>query len=320
MKKKNVLPIFVTANLIATVLFLTIACQGTENLINRALEFEVDTTKVTIGDTIHFTISAHGMEDRIAVFPDLASTESMEIRAKTFLGTMQNASFMDFTLVFWDTGTFYIPEYSVSILNPDSMLIYDLKTDSIEVTVLSTVTGSENRDLKPLKDPIPLKIPISLVKVFLWILFIVLIIVFVLLFRKRTKTNQVEINPMQPYPSGYEVAINKLKQLKADSNVKDKQFYVRLSYILREFIENQWYLRALEMTTNEIEGNKMIIRSSESDYHNIHALLVKADLIKFAKARASGSIRTRDLKFITDFIGQFKPNETGESVGSDSKI
>jgi hypothetical protein len=275
---------------------------------------------VTIGDTLHFTVSAHGLEDRIAVFPDLASTESMEIRAKAFLSKKLSFSVMDFTLVFWDTGTFYIPEYSVSILNPDSMLIYDLKTDSIEITVLSTVAGSENRDLKPLKDPIPLRIPVSLVTVFLWILLIMLIIAFVLLLRKRTKTDQVQINPMQPYLSGYDVAIKKLNRLKTDSNTTGKQFYVHLSYILREFIENQWYLRALEMTTDEIGDNKMTIRCSESDYHNIHTFLVKADLIKFAKAKASKSICAKDLKLISDFIGQYKPIGIGESVESDSKI
>jgi hypothetical protein len=147
-----------------------------------------------------------------------------------------------------------------------------------------------------------------------------LLIAFVLLLRRRTKTDQDQIKPMQPYPSGYEVAIKKLSQLRADSAVTDKQFYVRLSYILREFIENQWYLRALEMTTDEIEDNKWNIRCSESDYRKIHAFLVRADLIKFAKAKASESVRTNNLKLITNFIRQYKPVETSEPVSFYSKI
>ena len=81
--------------------------------------------------------------------------------------------------------------------------------------------------------------------------------------------------------SPYEIAKNRLLHL--DTNGFSKDFYSELSHITRQFVEKSCYIRALEMTTEEISENENIFNMNDDIFSEWVNLLQKADLIKFAK-------------------------------------
>tara|TARA_B100001989_G_C24319141_1_gene354288 strand:- start:258 stop:641 length:384 start_codon:yes stop_codon:yes gene_type:complete len=102
----------------------------------------------------------------------------------------------------------------------------------------------------------------------------------VFIWTKRKSSTQI-ISSGKNQISPYELASNRLLQL--DANGFSKEFYSELSHITRQFVEKSCYIRALEMTTEEISENENIFRMNDDIFYEWVSLLQKADLSKFAK-------------------------------------
>ena len=115
------------------------------------------------------------------------------------------------------------------------------------------------------------------VKIILMLFFISLMI---FIWTKRKPSAHIlgsgknQISPQQ-------FANNRLLHL--DTNGFSKEFYSDLSHITRQFVEKSFYIRALEMTTEEISENKNIFKMNDDIFSQWVRLLQKADLIKYAK-------------------------------------
>ena len=62
-----------------------------------------------------------------------------------------------------------------------------------------------------------------------------------------------------------------------------KEFYARLSHILREYTENSLYIRALEMTTGEIQNHLTNFPYNDDQIQDYINILSGADMAKYAK-------------------------------------
>jgi hypothetical protein len=81
--------------------------------------------------------------------------------------------------------------------------------------------------------------------------------------------------------------LDKLKAQKLWQQNQLKDYYSRLTYIIRAYIENQFSVLALEKTTAEIIGEIKIEKLDKFiDMRQLEQLLRLADLIKFAKGEA----------------------------------
>ena len=84
-----------------------------------------------------------------------------------------------------------------------------------------------------------------------------------------------------------------------------KEFYTELSYITREFVEYTTYIRALEMTTEEIIQNKELFLFDKQNFNNWITLLSKADMVKYAKENVEYSEMVVDKNKVMKFIDNF---------------
>ena len=91
--------------------------------------------------------------------------------------------------------------------------------------------------------------------------------------------NQEPIDSLIKSPSV--IAMDRLSKLSYKGFYKE--FYTELSHISREFIESTRYIRALEMTTEDIIKNKDLFLIEEKKFDNWVALLFKADMVKYAR-------------------------------------
>lgn len=290
---------------ILLLLVIFIGCQTDDISSSLTIQTDIDTTVARIGDVLNLTISSQNAGDRIVVFPDIQETESMEIRDKTILTKRQKPYQVNFQIVFWDTGSFTIPEYSVEILKADSTKDIIINTDAIDIKIISMLTGVEDTNLRPIKDPIALKKPINWYRWTLAVILFLLLLSLVILWRKRIIIRPLEKIEVSEFQSAKEIAIARLKELKKLISKDNKIFYLQTSFILREFIENQYYVRALEMTTNEISEFQSVYDLQKDDFESLINLLNRADLAKFAKFEFTVHDRENDYKWMLDFISNF---------------
>lgn len=286
-------------------ILLFIGCESDYPSESLQIQTDIDTTIARIGDVLNFSIISQNAGERIVVFPDIQETESMEVRNKTVLTKRNNPYKVNFQIVFWDTGRFTIPEYSVEIFKVDSTKDIIIDTDSIDIKVISMLTGVEDTNLRPIKDPIAMKKPINWYRWTLAVILFSLLFSLLQLWRKRIRKDPLEKIEVSEYKSAKDISMARLSKLKKIINSDNKIFYFQMSFILREFIENQYYVRALEMTTNEIsefESNYML---KNDDFNNLINLLNRADLAKFAKYEFTIQDREIDYQWMLNFISTF---------------
>jgi hypothetical protein len=100
--------------------------------------------------------------------------------------------------------------------------------------------------------------------------------------RKKRSKELVRI-----FKPAYEIAYERLQALIKDDLIaagKIKEFYERISDILRHYIEHRFDLRAPERTTEEFLGELRFANVlSASDKKSLEEFLMHCDLVKFAK-------------------------------------
>ena len=283
-------------------LIIFVGCQRNDITATFNIQTDIDTTVAKIGDVLNLNIISHNAGDRIVVFPDIQETVSMEIRDKTILTKWKRPYQVNFQIVFWDTGTFQISSYPVEFLKADSTNDLIIETDPIDIKIISMLTGAEDINLRPIKDPVALKKPINWYRWTLAVILFLLLLSLLILWRKRIKKELLKKIEVSEYQSAKDIAIARLNDLQKSIQSKNKIFYSQSSFIIREFIENQYYIRALEMATGEISKFEPEYNLEKNDFNSLINLLDRADLAKFAKYEFTIQDREEDYKWMLSFI------------------
>lgn len=190
--------------------------------------------------------------------------------------------------VFDGTDTIYSNSFGLKVTSPqlsDSTLAYLEKinkgeTDSIDFEQLQL------HDIKPVQ-----KAPFVWTD-YLWILWIVLgvmllialvgLIIWLVLKKKR---KGYFFTPPVVLPAHVRAIreLDKLKEEKIWQQGREKEFYSKLTDILRNYLEEREGINAMEMTSGEILNEVRKLLEVDSVYNNLKQILSTADLVKFAK-------------------------------------
>lgn len=182
-------------------------------------------------------------------------------------------------------------------------------------------TKIEIKDIKPNQKE-PFKIS-EIMPIIIWVLIgIVLIIASyfgIKIWKKYRKTNIKElfIKPKQKLPA-HVIAINSFEELRLKrlyENGKVKEYFSEISDILRQYLDNRYNIRALEMTTDEIfmEIKEKAIINDES-FSLLEYILKYSDLVKFAKYIPDSFVSNKCLKDSFEFVNQTKLIESMEQI------
>lgn len=135
--------------------------------------------------------------------------------------------------------------------------------------------------------------------------FIVLIIAAIVMRSKKSQTRIL---------SPWEVARNALADLKKELTVNDETFFVRLSDILRQYIEKRFALPATEKTSEEfiqqLRNDSML---TEKQRLALERFLGTADMVKFAKMNSDEKQKNECLTMADSFVDETIP-QTLESA------
>ena len=120
------------------------------------------------------------------------------------------------------------------------------------------------------------------------------------------------------------LALQKLEELKGKKlwqNDQLKEYYSNLSFIVREYIENRFQLRALELTTDEINSLvKGVSEIEKTEKEKLSELLNLADMAKFAKQKPIAVENEEALKNAFVFVERTAIKEEPETIEAKAEV
>ncbi len=246
--------------------------------------------QTTIGEPIKYSLYVNHPDSNLIQFPRWKFDNSMELRS-LLTKYQNNSSIAELEIVFWDTGSIAIPELNLNILNKDSLLLHSMASEQITIDILSIKEKNPDlidisNDILPIKEPVPVNSRRSFSRFIQIILLFFILLSIILLWKKRLKTPKIDDMPSFKTENSVFIAKKKLEDLKSSDLAKKSQkkdFYIKLSFIIREYIENSFFIRTLEMSTNELEQNRSIFPFDEGLINNLIKILSMSDLVKYAK-------------------------------------
>ena len=284
------------------------ACIDEKQNTSIALSVEIDTLQTTIGYPISYRLNVSHPDTNLIDFPNLRFKDNLQLQNSSFSPNRNNFE-ANLELVFWDTGYIVIPEIEINILNLDSVKLYSINSDSIIVEVVSV--KEKNMNLSPGSDGIlPIKGPVKVQTyedLYLALKIITLAIIaygIISLWKKRSK-KELEKVDRSNYIMPTNIALmklEKLKQFELSSEISKKDFFVKISLILRDYIENSFFIRALEMTTEDISDNHDLFPFDSDLVTELTSILQRADMVKYAREKKDREQCMKYLKRSISFV------------------
>ena len=307
-------PLFIAAVLLA-------ACSQDYTGTSVQMTVELDTTYTTIGSPISYLITVQLPQDKIVKFPEWELEDPLEIRSSEFLTSgLENIG--RYEIVFWDTGKVVIPGIAITILNMDSSFAYDMTADTMFMEVVSITEQDPSfkqsgGGIMPIKDPVPVRIPLPWQTIILSILLLGILIAIGLIWKKRLKAD-VSYEERPEYLKEPDIiALEKLDNLDQSGLLEKgeiKEFYAQLSLILREYTENSLYIRTLEMTTEEIRQNRPAFPYTDDQIASYFKILSGADMAKYAKHIAALDQCSQDMVLSRNIVKETIPYWKFDSI------
>ncbi len=285
------------------------------------VESAVDTSNITIGDRIHYSIIIDHIEGLRVEKPGAGiNLGQFEIKDyKIHDPQHENGRVIqkfEYTISVFDTGSFTIPSFPVAYFPNDSTDYRIIEASPIRIYVRSVITDDkrELRDIKP-----PLSIPFD----YAWWLSLAAIVLLLgagawfgyKCYQKRKEAGYLFRPPPPPRPA-HEIALESLKALlerKLPEQGAIKEYYSEISGILRRYLEGRFFVQALEETSNEILAEMKQQEVDEENFKRLESVLKLADLVKFAKfipgATEHTAIAGDTERFIEETKIEFDPAE-----------
>ena len=196
---------------------------------------------------------------------------------------------------------FLFPKQEIKIYNADSTLYGTFKTDPVFITIGSLLAGDNTSSLKPIKPPVPVSRKPDVKRLAAAIIIFLLLVGIYWIWRQREITRKTSVETKYYIPPDRK-ALDQLAALKKNQDRDGKEWYTELSWVLREYIENSFYIRALEMTTSEIARHRHLLPLDESLVQDFIRLLQKADQVKYAKALPDKQQMNADIETAMLFV------------------
>ena len=302
------------------ILFLmaTFALLGGLKAQNVEVEGKVNDTKVQVGKPFTLDLSLKVPYGWFVEWNDFAIdtlSEQLDIIKRSEVERTADADSnvivkQQLTLMTFDTGQVQVPpvalKYARSFDDPNRLKAY---TDPINL-YSTTMAVDTTMAYKPIVEPIAA--PVQMKEVFPWILAVLLVALAIFgiwYWHKHRKTkvdadgNIVRGPTIPPYDKAVGDLEN-LRQQKLWQSGKVKEYFSTLTDIAREYIEGQFGVNAVEMTTDDILEEVKPLHFSKETYNKLKETMEVADLVKFAKYSSSNLESENAMNSMTDFVNE----------------
>jgi hypothetical protein len=267
---------------------------------------------VMIGEQTRYRITVESADDvqiGLPVYSDTLSREIEILQASDIDTTYRDGRRVisqEYLVTSFDPGWNTVPPQPVTFRTAGfADTVY---TTALLLTVLAPDVDPA-QPIKPIKPPV--NTPLSLAEILPWLLYgygaILVIAAMALLawyyFRKKKDPEYFAAVPAEP---AHLVAFRDLQKLEKDELPKRgmiKEYYTRLTEIIRVYITRQFDIHAMERTTSEILGEFAVRNTGDRELTGmLEGLLMLADLVKFAKEDPSHEENVMHLRNAMNFV------------------
>ena len=283
---------------------------------------ELDTALVSLGDRMVFTVRVEHDPAAVVVWPDPLGLGSVEVLSAEMIPPAseggRSITGARFTLAAFELGDLELASFEIRVEAPDGSST-TLSTDPFLITVQS-VGLDEGGDIRAIRGP--LGIPLGVIYVLPWILLLALLVG--LGYWLWVKRRPVEASPRRsvviprfPREDAYE-ALARLEASDLLERGEIKEYHILASEIIRTYVEGQFSVYALEMTTGEVVEALRGVRVPEDDVRAFEEFANRCDLVKFAKLWPAPDACWDSLEAARAFVDQTRPRQDhlDEGVGS----
>ncbi len=290
----------------------------------------IDKDTIFIGDQMKMRLEILTNGKTKVSWPEFKESivKGIEILDKTAIDTVSNKDgslsyIQDFTLTSFDTGFYEIKGLNFSCMDQVDTLFYKTISNPLFIRV-NTVEVDTTQAFKPIKGPISQGYTFGEFIPYIggFILLVVAIILIYYFFFRKKKEGPILARSRPKIPA-HILALNQLDSLKDKElwqESKFKEYYTELTDIFRNYIEAQYNIDALEMTSDEIrDAIKPFKEIEEQLKSKVSNTLSIADLVKFAKMQPMPEDNINSLTIITEFVKDTSRKKAQAEVAEEEK-
>ena len=312
--------------LILIILFIGVKTS----IMSQKLVTSIDSTSIFIGEEITYKLEVHSDTLNLIKFPESKSFIPMEVLktydSDTIISNEKYIISKKYSLTNFDAASYILPKQKVVF--GDTTLYSNSK--KIEVKLVEVDTSKQRLyEIKPNIEMSKLDIFLtranSFANDYMSILILILIFILFSIYRNKIFKNKKFKYEKSPYQKAKD-EINLIAKSEYTAAQNAKEYYSKLSFIIRNFLEIKVFDHSLESTTDELLYELKRIKSkgelnlASSTLNNLQKVLQTADLVKFAKYQPDEDIAKKDTEVINitvDEINNILPEPTIEELKKD---
>ncbi len=281
----------------------------------------IDSTLIMIGDQARLTFQIGQDADKTVMFPiieeELIKFIEVVERSKpdtTDLGQNRIEISQTYTITSFEDSLYYIPPFAF-VSGTDTSWSPSLSLGVVQPFEIDTTNAIT--DIKGIYDA-----PINWGKILrialIVLLAIALCVLVYYLYQKHKPAAKGQQELSEPVRPAHEVAIEELERIKTEKiwqqHGREKVYYTQLTDTLRQYIDSTYYIGSMEMTSEEIlEFLRPEFREDKVCFDSLKKILNLADLVKFAKWRATPDEHEMCLNNAFKFVKETMPTEQVET-------
>ncbi|GAA4301693.1 hypothetical protein [Compostibacter hankyongensis] len=280
----------------------------------------IDSSHILIGQQFRLLLEGQADASRggfsWATVPDTFNHLMVVDRGKidTLTNGAQQTYRQAIVLTGFDSGRWQVPALSFGWKAAGGSTPPDtLHTSPLQVMV-NTVPVDTTQPFRPIKDV--RRVPVNLIDFwYIPAILLALLIAFFVWRRYRGRKKPLQERPAAPPPPPYETALKALHELEAEKLWQAgevKTYYIRLTDILRIYMERQFRIPAMELTTDEVLQQIKKVTQLSQRRETLQYILQTADLAKFAKLQPMQEEHERCMKSAYQLLEWTKPKEEEE--------
>jgi hypothetical protein len=276
-----------------------------------------DTTVMLIGDQTGFTVTATMPSDVRADLSTVTDTLTGKIivlrrdprdTVSSPDGTMTITD--HYLITSFDTGTYRIPPFYAELTEGDSVLRY-YSDDALLEVLRPDITPSDTTDV--IFDIVPPRgAPVTFAEILPWLVIAIIAAVVLYLLARFLPRNPLRrfVRPPAPPEPAHVIALRELQALHAEElwqKGEIKEYYSRLSDILRRYIDNRYAISSPELTTDDTV--RMLQKASVTTRDQmalVKELLSLSDMVKFAKYLPEAAVNESSFDDAVRFVEDTK--------------
>ncbi len=255
-----------------------------------AVETAVSAATAAVGDPVTVVVTVRHAPDTEVRWPDPVDTGPFELldepvaRSAAADGGIESS--LELRVAAFELGELSFPALDMEVIDAGGG-VTALAAEAAPV-VIESVGRDEGGDIRDIKGP--LAIPFAVVTLLPWIAALLAVAaVAAWLYRHHRRRSRPEaLVPALPPRPAHEVAREALDALEGAGLLERgeiKTYHIRLSDILRVYVEGRFGVDAMELTTGEVLAGLLRTDADRGAVDDVRRLLDRCDLVKFAKLR-----------------------------------